>query len=43
MTNWWKWVNEPVEYLEVKDALIAFIGGSLVGVVLGSLARWLLA
>ena len=43
MTNWWKWVNEPVEYLNVKDAIIAFIGGSLAGVVLGLLAKWLLS
>lgn len=43
MTNWWKWANEPVEYLDVKDAIIALIAGGLVGVVLGSLAKWLLS
>lgn len=43
MTNWWKWVNEPVKYVGLSDGIVAAAGGALVGVAVGALVKWLIS
>ena len=43
MKTAWQWLNAPVAYVGLSDAIVALVCGGAIGSAVGSLVRWAIA